>query len=515
LRFHFSKQERILLSVFIFLKLAIHFYFNIASGLHRDEYLYLSFSDHMAWGYVSVPPFIGVVSWIVDLVSGESNFWVRLFPTLAGGLSIFLIGVLVKEMGGKIYALVIACMAFLLSPVMLRVHSLFQPVPFDQLFWLAIIVLLARMVNTQDRKLWYALSILWAIAILNKYLVGVLIISSLIALLPGKERKLLFTREFFLSGLIAFMIILPNLVWQYNHNFPVFHHLQELHQTQLVNVNTLDFMVDQVVMNMPAIIILTSGLFAVLFSKSLIRFRFLGITYIMLLVILIAMHGKNYYTLGIYPVMYALGGAAAEMYFTGRWRFMRTVTAAMVILLSLPFIPITSMPFMKYHRIANYAKVLHLDAVTRWEDGKQHEIPQDFADMTGWDKLYDLVFNAYSGLDKDEKNAAIIYTENYGEAGAIKYYGKNDRIPEPISFSDSFLLWAPDSLETFKVLIYVDDDTSDIRNFFEEATLVGRVNDPYFRENGVPVYLFSSPYPQFYETYQDVVRTRKEIYQRK
>ena len=171
------------------------------------------------------------------------------------------------------------------------------------------------------------------------------------------------------------------------------------------------------------------------------------------------------------------------------------------------------MPFMSYPYIEKYCKVLHFDVVTRWEDGKQHPIPQDFADMTGWPELSQIVHRTYFSLPVEERNATIILTGNYGEAGSIKYYGKKDDIPEPISFNDSFLLWAPDSLQNIRNMILVDWDTSTVRKLFKEVTLAGKVNNRYFRENTLPVYLCKDPLPGLYEKYkEDAYRKKSDIH---
>jgi len=167
------------------------------------------------------------------------------------------------------------------------------------------------------------------------------------------------------------------------------------------------------------------------------------------------------------------------------------------------------MPFLGNEKIAKYSSDRSFDVALRWEDGKTHAIPQDFADMTGWEELYSVVSGAYNTLGSGEKANMVIFTGNYGQAGSIKYYGKRDGIPEPISFIDSFLLWAPDSIRHLEVMIYVDQDTSTVRRLFHQVMLYGSVTDPYFREDGLPVYICKYPYPEFYPEYKSIVARRK------
>ncbi|QNP50994.1 hypothetical protein H9L05_12725 [Hymenobacter qilianensis] len=38
--------------------------------LHRDEYLYLNYGQHLAWGYLEVPPLMAVQSWLTLALGG-------------------------------------------------------------------------------------------------------------------------------------------------------------------------------------------------------------------------------------------------------------------------------------------------------------------------------------------------------------------------------------------------------------------------------------------------------------
>lgn len=500
----FTDREKVLLSCLILLKVGINFYFNAVSGFHRDEYLYLAFGDHPAWGYFSVPPFIGVISFLVEMASNGSNFWARFLPAIAGGLSVFIIALIVKEAGGKLFALAMACMAFIFSPIYLRVNSLLQPVSFDVLFWLLSMFLILRMLRTKDTRLWYPVFITWGVGFLNKYLIAILIIATLGALLLSRDRKLLFTRSFLIGGLVSLLMILPNLLWQYNHNFPVFHHLRELNDTQLVNVRPADFLIDQLVFNMPFILPLLFGLAAMLFFRPLSHLKPLASIYFIILAILLVTHGKNYYTIGYYPVLFGVCASIAERFFSDGWKFLRYIVLPLVFLLNLPFIPVLAMPFMSYEKIAAYTRALPVfEAGTRWEDGQLHEVPQDFADMTGWKELFTIVDDEYSRLSADEKKKTVVYAENYGQAGSIKYYGKSRGIPEPVSFSDNFLLWAPDNLDGITAVIYVNFDDGDTRKLFMDVTQAGEVRSPYFRENGLKVFVCRDPVPEFYSVYRE------------
>ena len=137
------------------------------------------------------------------------------------------------------------------------------------------------------------------------------------------------------------------------------------------------------------------------------------------------------------------------------------------------------------------------EALLRWEDGNMHPLPQDFADMLGWDELGNLVVNACDTILN--KNRIMIYAENYGQAGAIDHFGKPFNLPETVSFSDNYLLWAPDSIASgIDFFFYVNNELGgDIDSLFARIDSIGSITNPYAREFGTTVYLCRSPRADF------------------
>jgi hypothetical protein len=504
-----SRIEWIVIIVFIAVKMLIHFLTNTNYDLHRDTFLYYSLSENLDWGYASVPPFIGFLTKVATTLFGYSEFALNFFPVIAGAVSIFIIALIVKELGGKIFAIVIACLSFLLSIAYLRSNSLMQPVSFDQFFWLLSAYFIVKLINTQDSRFWYMIMVAWAVGFMNKYLIAGYALSFVVALLLTKHRKLLFSKHFVYGTIIAFVIVLPNLIWQYNHNWPVVHHLSELSQTQLVNVSIIGFLIDQLMMNIQALIVWMTGLVVYLFYKSEKNFRVLSYASLLVIFLLIITHGKSYYTLGAYTLLMSMGGYAIEKYFN---KAFKSVTLVLLVLLSVPAIPF-SLPVLSFPDMERYSKPM-AEATNRWEDGKVYPVPQDYADMTGWKELSDIVISTYISLPPEVKANTGIYAENYGQAGAVYYYGRKDSIPQPISFSDNFLIWAPDII-TKDNLIYINFEIGDIKFLFKNYELKGEVKNRYFRENGVKVFFCSHPTDTFRTFYKEKAKELKSIYTRK
>jgi len=253
-----------------------------------------------------------------------------------------------------------------------------------------------------------------------------------------------------------------------------------------------------------------------LFFRQGKRYRFLGYTFVALLLILLLLRGKSYYTLGIYSSLFAVGGYAFERFFSEKWRFVKLVALTFMIVIVLPVLPY-SLPLLAHEKMIVYAeqsKNFGLEGALRWEDGRMHELPQDYADMIGWDELADVVVETYNELPDAEKSKTAIYADNYGQAGAVKFYGEKHGVPEPVSFNASFLFWAPDSI-AIETLIYINDTPGeDIYNHFAEVKIAGRLTNPYARESGLPVFLCRGQRNGFADFYREKVKRLKESYLR-
>lgn len=506
-------KDWILITSLALFKLAIHFFTNTNYELHRDAFLYLAESDHLAFGYWSEAPMIAVLGRLTQILFGSSTFAIRLLPALVGTISVVLIGALVRRLGGKFWAILLACTAFILSPAFLRGNTLFQPVSFNQFFWLLITFFVVKLLQSQNPKYWIHLGVISGFAFLTKYSVLFLVVALLISILLTQNRRLLFSRYFMYGLGIGLLIFLPNIIWQYNHNFPVILHMTRLHAQQLVHVRVGDFFYSQLLMNFPNAIVWIAGLVFLLFTKSGKPYRELGFTFLGVIFLLLVLKGKGYYTLGIYPILFVFGGLAFEKWFSTRFRFFRPVIFTLMILLLLPLLPysLPIYPLEKMIEFGEQSRKFGGEGALRWEDGKIHALPQDYADMIGWREVADVVIRTYSALSDSEKANCIIFGDNYGEAGAIKFYGKPHGLPEPVCFDGSFLFWAPDSAK-LTTLICANAERRDMEQYFTTVEKAGEITSPYARESGMPVYLCRNPKNGFEAFYAEKVsRMKREL----
>lgn len=475
------------ISLLILAKFGFHLPFLGRYGFQRDELLYQALGDHPAFGYWSNPPLIGWISWLTQQTLGDA-LWATRLPALLAGCGVLFVAVLLaREFGGGKYAQILTGIGILVSPAYLRSSHLFQPVVFDILLWSLMTLFFVRYLRRGERRdiLWFGL--IFGLGFLNKYSVGFLLIALIPVLLFSSRRRVLWSKAAGGAALIALALVLPNLIWQYSHDFPVSTHMQQLAAYQLGNVTLTGFLLDQLLMNFPGLILWLGGLGWLLFGKRSALFRPAAGLFISVILIFIFFSGKSYYTLGIYPMLLAAGGVAWASWIKGLAG--RILLPAVMLLLILPILPL-GVPVLKMDRLVNYCDSLidiGLDAPMRWEDGRIHRLPQDYADMLGWREIARLVAEAKDLTAPDEP--VVIYGDNYGQAAAVDHYGPQWNLPRAISFADTYRLWLPEKLNA-QTLIYINDEPGpDLVELFEDIRLVGRVENPLARERGTGVYL--------------------------
>jgi hypothetical protein len=144
-------------------------------------------------------------------------------------------------------------------------------------------------------------------------------------------------------------------------------------------------------------------------------------------------HGKNYYALGLYPILFGFGSLAIEQWTVRTRLFLRYIFSAVTLILGIYFIFIW-LPVMDPKKLAAFYEKTHAKGkgILRWEDQQDHSLPQDFADMLGWDEMALKTAAAFHSLDSAQQSKTFIFCDNYGMAGAINYYRKKYHLPEHI-----------------------------------------------------------------------------------
>jgi hypothetical protein len=459
--------------------------------LHRDEYLYYAQGQHLAFGYLECPPLVGWLGYIASLFGG-SFFWVKFFPSLFGAVMLLVTAGMVKEMGGRTYAQVLAALGIIFSAYM-RTNFLLQPVFLEIFFWTLSIYYLLRLINTQHPRYYYLLSAAITLSWYSKYSALFFICGVGAALLLTYHRKLLASRHLWMAAAMALLLILPNIHWQYSHNWPLAHHMQELRETQLQYVSKTDFLKGQLGLLLPVTFVWLAGLVWLIFQR---KFRLLAYTYLAVMVLLMLGSGKDYYALGVYPMLLAAGGVFVEK-MSVRQLWVRYVVVAIVLALSYPYLYI-GLPIEQPEAMAatNRKHDLAGKGLTKWEDQQTHPLIQDFADMLGWREMTTKTERSYDSLTAKGYRNIEVYTGNYGQAGALQYYAKNDAFRQKVtSRNGTFLLWIHQPLRFSHVLL-IDDEWPEVNEpvfqHFSKVVLLDSVANPLSRQLGDKIFLLEN-----------------------
>ncbi|MCX6280449.1 MAG: glycosyltransferase family 39 protein [Bacteroidetes bacterium] len=476
----------------------LHLAFYNTLGFHRDELLYFSLGQHLNAGYASVPPFIGFIAWLMINTLGYSLFACRIIPILLGGLMVILTGAIARELKAKQYAQVLAAIAFVVTPFNLRTYMLFMPVCFDCFFWSLILFIMLRWINTRENKYLLYMGLAAGLAMLNKYLIAVELFAILIMFAFSSYRKIFLNKYFYFACLLALIVFLPNLIWQLKNNLPVLTHMHALHDNQLVHVDRIAFFTDQLFIVVMAALLVIPGLLYMGFAGTMKQYRPLFLASIISLLIIAILRGKSYYTIGLFPFWIAAGGVFWETRLKSI--VSRILLPASMILFTIPILPM-GIPVYHAPKLADYfagaKRTTGFDMALRWETGRIHSLPQDYADMLGWEEIAAGTAKAYSRVP--DKKSCMIYAEYYGRAGAVMVLGKKYHLPEPVCFSESFFYWFPRHPQTeIKTLIYINDELGeDIHDLFADCRLINRVSDTLAREYGTGVWLCTNPRTSF------------------
>ena len=484
-----TKRTLILIG-FILVKFLLQYLFiNPDYDLQRDEYLHLDQANHLAWGFLSIPP---VTSWISSVIKlfGNSIFWIRFFPALFGALTIAVVWKTIEELKGNLFALILGATCVLFS-ALLRLNSLYQPNSLDVLCWTTFYFILIKYINTENIKWLFIGSVVFAIGFLNKYNIVFLLIGLLPAIVLTEQRKVFAKKEFYFTIILGLLLIFPNLFWQYKNNFPVFHHLKELADTQLVNVNRIDFLKEQLFYFIGSIPVIAASLYALIFYKPFDKFKLFFGVILFTIIVFIYFKAKGYYAIGLYPIYFSFGSVFLSNKLKTNWTkyFQPVLVAIPIIMYVLLFDIAFSIKTPEYY-VKNPSKYKKL-GLLRWEDGKDHSLPQDFADMLGWKELAMKVDSIYSTFPNKDKT--LILCDNYGQAGAINYYTKHNI--KAVSFSADYINWF-DLNTKYENLIRVkgDDIEEELKGtspFFQKAIISDSITNKYAREFGTAIFAFT------------------------
>lgn len=471
-------------------KFIVHMVFSGRYGYFRDELYNIICGKRLAFGFVDHPPFTPLVARVSRMLFGDSLLGLRVFPALAGAITVVLAGLIVRKLGGGRFAQALAALSVLFSPVLLGFGGALTNNAFDILFWTMAAYFLIIILKDERPKLWLVFGIVVGIALQNKYSIAFFLAALAVGLILSPARKRLLSVWPWAGGGLALLIFIPNLVWQVRHGLP----FVELNRNAVLYKNApllpLQFLGSQALEAHPLIFpIILAGLFFFLLSPVLKPFRVFGWAYLALFAFFVFSGGKTYYLSPVYPVMLAAGALALERaVLKTRWSWIKPVSIILLMTTGAATAPF-ALPVLPVEKFIAYSRRLGIGMVSS-ERHKMGALPQHFADQFGWPEMTEAVARVYEGLPEADRKDCGIYTQNYGEASAINFFGRKIGLPPAVCGHNNYWLWGPGE-KPIEVLIIVGGKADDYRQGFREVTEVARTHCdlamPY--ENNLPIYI--------------------------
>jgi len=486
-----SNKEIMILCFFILLKVVICAW-PFEYGYFRDELYYIALSHHLDWGYIDVPPLLPLCIALLRYTIGNSLFALHLFSAMTGVVILIFTWMMVKKMGGKLFAQVLALVCVTFAPYYIATESMCNYDCLEKLFWVLALYFLVALLTSENKKYWIYFGIAVGLGLMSKFDMLWLGVGIVIALILTSQRKYFLTYQFWLGGIITLFIVSPYLIWIVNNDFLTLEYFVN-YSSQTQPITIFERIKEQTwALNPLTLPVWIIGLYYFLFNKTGKKFRLLGITFVAVMFLCVILHTKFYLSMPYYIVLFAGGAVCTESFFAERYKASCSIYIVLIAVVGLFFIPYVR-PILIIPTFIKYAKIVDhiLPDFQTERDVKQTIIPQHFADRFGWEEMAAEFGRICNSLSEEERKSAVIVVRNYGEVGALDFYREKYNLPPVICGHLQYYLWKPKDISEKIVNISMRFPIDDLRKTFFNVKQVGMTYCEYaiYYENNQPVYL--------------------------
>lgn len=471
--------------------LVFHIYFNNHYGYFRDEFDYLACARHLGWGYVDQPPLIPFLARISGELLGYSLRAIRFIPALASSLLIVQTAAITRELGGKRFAIVLSAICVLVAPQYLSNGSLLGTNCLEPNLWMACAYFAILAIKHEQPRCWLWCGAFAGLGLEEKYSIGLFVAAIVIGLLLTEQRRVFANKWIWLGGLAAFLIFLPNLIWNIHYHWPfvqLMRNIRAEHRDVILSAG--QYLWQQLLLVNPFTApIWIRGLLAFLFFQRFKPYRFLGWSYLICYSVFFALHGKNYYLAPIYPMLMAAGAVVLDTTLTRpRVSWLKPVTVVVLLASGCAFLPIT-VPILSPDQFLAYMHKLPVKLPVMEHSHARAALPQWYADQFGWQEIVQETAVAWNQLSPSERGDCGIFAQDYGQAGAIDFFGPKYGLPPSLSGHQTWFLWGPGHYSG-NCMIVLDDSRKNLEALWNNVQFVGTSADnPYALEKQIDVYI--------------------------
>lgn len=455
MRNSYYRKEYLVIAIMIVIKLCLNIITNINAGLDGDEIMHIDSGNHLAWGYMSIQPLVGLIGWIQNLFHSESVFIHHLFAHITGALIMLLSGLTVIKLGGKWKAVLLTLLCIVVAPGFTYSQHIFTPLVFEQFFWLLGFYMTVAYCKDKEHKYLLYLSIILALGFMTKISILIFIGSLCVAILL--HHRALFTQKIaWICLLVFFVLITPNIVWQYHHDFPSIKHMATLRHEVLAHLDIMDNLQLLFLSTNPfTSIVWITGVFVAPFVYRRKDIRLATTTLLVTFIILAIFRGQFHYYFPTILIAFVVGSVMLQRFFERKARIMHVYLFLLVT--STLFLTPKLIPILPLDRYIEYLGLDHNNNGTQVfytqqsiADNKMvntgERIPINFEAYythNDWSKLVKTIDTLYHQLPQQKKEHCFIWTRCYTQAGAINLYGKKYNLPFAFSQHGNCYEWIP------------------------------------------------------------------------
>jgi 4-amino-4-deoxy-L-arabinose transferase-like glycosyltransferase len=323
-------------------KLILHLYAGRHYGFFVDELYYLACARHLDWGYVDQPPLIAAIARITTAALGDSLSAVRLPAALAGAATAMLTGMIARELGGQRFAQGLAALCLLAAPGFLALDNFLSMNAFEPLFWMGCAYLVLRIIRTGNAKLWPWFGVVAGVGLENKHSMLIFGFGLVAGMFLTRDRRWLRSPWFWVGGAIAFLIFLPNLLWNVQHHFPFLELQANIRRSgRNVALSPWTFFTEESLAMLPLTVpIWLAGLWFFFFDHEGKRYRVLGWAWVVTAGLVVTLSPRIYYLFPAYPILFAGGAVAWERWLAGtRAKWIRPAYVTLMVLMAALLAP--------------------------------------------------------------------------------------------------------------------------------------------------------------------------------
>jgi MFS family permease len=474
--------------------LALHLSVANRYDFFRDELYFIACGRHPQFGYVDQPPLVPLLSALTQ-VFGEHLVLLRCLSALAAAATVWVTVAMGRLLGSGNFGAALGGTAAAIAPMYLGTMTTVGTSTFEPFLWTLLTYLIARALLEEEPRLFLWAGLVIGLDLETKYELPFYLLPLVVALLVTGHARALQRWQVLAAIVLGTVLAAPSALWQLTHGLPFLEMMHSQAQGKNVVLSPGAFLLRQAMsMNVVFAPLWLAGLVAPFIDARFARVRFVSVAFLLAFAAMMALHAKDYFVSPLYGGAFAIGGAAFEAWVRPRW--MRAAYLAAGVAISAVAAPL-SMPILPPPLLVEYMHALHLGPKPT-ETLRQSAVPQTFADMLGWRQYVERVTAAVRSLPPDEQARLVILARNYGEAGALDFYGRG--LPPVLSGHNQYGLWGTRGYNP-DVVIAINRDEDEVEENCRQVVVLGRFGVPLVMpfENDAPITLCRGLHPSLSE----------------